>query len=245
MFKDIGALWIDHVAVTTDRFEETARHYLAMPNARTLRGPGWNSSQKVHFLFVSFGGDLCVEILGVPENGDSPIAAHAASGGGAYHLCYAVVDVDQALIKAQACGARVVVGAKPDDAYDGRRVAFLMHPAHGLFEVVDAYGDFAPQPDDVLQSASAVAAPSSRPQSNAGPVKGALELRAAFKKIFPKTLPAEPAQWTVANVKGWDSLAHMRLIMEVERRLDITIPSGNLSRLKGFEDFLALLAQQS
>ena len=59
MFAEIGVLWVDHVAVTTDRFHDTARHYLAMPNARVLRGPGWNAAQKVHFLFVGFGGDLC------------------------------------------------------------------------------------------------------------------------------------------------------------------------------------------
>ena len=128
MFAEIGALWVDHVAVTTDRFEETAEHYLSMPQARVLRGPGWNAAQKVYFLFVSFGGDLCIEVLGVPEDGDSPIAEHARAGGGAYHICHAVADIDASVAIAQKLGARLVIAPKADDAYDGRRVAFLCQP---------------------------------------------------------------------------------------------------------------------
>ena len=104
MFAEIGALWVDHVAVTTDRFEETAQHYLSLPNARILRGPGWNAAQEVHFLFVSFGGDLCIEILGLPSEGSSPISGHVASGAGAYHLCHAVRDLDVAISAAEARG---------------------------------------------------------------------------------------------------------------------------------------------
>ncbi len=244
MLKEIGALWVDHVAVTTGSFEETSRHFLAMPGARTLRGPGWNSSQKVHFLFVTFGGDLCVEVLGLPEDGDSPIASHVEAGGGAYHLCYAVADLEASLEAARAAGARMVVDPRADDAYDGRRVAFLMHPAHGLFELVEAYGDFAPQPAITTAAAPAPAPAAAAPAAAAAGEEVEAELEAAFRKIFPKDLPAERADWRFGNFKSWDSLGHMRLIMEIERRLDIAIPSASLSKLQSFEDVLAFVAQQ-
>ena len=242
MLKDIGALWVDHVAVTTATFEETSRHFLAMPGARTLRGPGWNSSQKVHFLFVTFGGDLCIEVLGLPEDGDSPIAGHVDTGGGAYHLCYAVADLEASLDAARAAGARVVVDPRADDAYDGRRVAFLMHPAHGLFELVEAYGAFAPQP-----AVTTTAAPAPAPAAPAAAVaseESEAELEAAFRKIFPKDLPAARSEWRFGNFKSWDSLGHMRLVMEIERRLDLSIPSASLSKLQSFDDFAAFVAQQ-
>lgn len=241
MFAEIGALWVDHVAVTTERFEETAQHYLSMPNARVLRGPGWNSAQKVHFLFVSFGGDLCIEILGVPEDGDSPIAEHARAGGGAYHMCHAVADIDAAVAAAQGLGARLIVAPKADDAYHGRKVAFLMHPAHGLFELVEAYGSF-----DVKQPAFVAAA---APVSSAAPTSSAPSgditsgLAAAFKKIFRTDLPEATSDWTVDNIKRWDSLQHMRLIMEVERQFDITLPSHILGELRSYDDLAAALAQ--
>ncbi|MCZ0811374.1 VOC family protein [Roseovarius sp. EGI FJ00037] len=232
MFAEIGALWVDHVAVTTDRFEDTSRHYLAMPNARVLRGPGWNAAQKVHFLFVGFGGDLCIEILGLPEDGDSPIAAHAASGGGAYHLCHAVADLDAALAIAGRSGCRVVAAAKHDDAYDGRRVAFLMHPAHGLFELVEAYGSLWPQSQ---------IAPAPAPAAASSDTDMARTLQEAFASIFPGALPNDPAQWRATEMKHWDSLQHMRLIMEIERRFDVTLPSQMLGELKSYDAFLSAL----
>lgn len=234
MFTEIGALWVDHVAVTTDRFEETSRHYLAMPNARVLRGPGWNPAQKVHFLFVGFGGDLCIEILGLPADGDSPIAAHVAAGGGTYHLCHAVADLDAALAIAGSSDCHVVAAAKPDDAYDGRRVAFLMHPAHGLFELVEAYGSLSPQ-------APVASTPKPTPPATASDMDMAKTLQAAFASIFPGALPADPAQWRASEMKRWDSLQHMRLIMEIERRLDVTLPSHMLGELKSYDAFLVAL----
>jgi hypothetical protein len=237
MFAQIGALWVDHVAVTTDRFEETAQHYLGMPNARVLRGPGWNSAQKVHFLFVSFGGDLCIEVLGVPEGGDSPIAEHARAGGGVYHICHAVADIDASVATAQTLGARLIVAPKADDAYDGRRVAFLMHPAHGLFELVEAYGSF---------TGGAAFVPPATPVS-AVPAAASSDietgLTAAFQKIFLDGLPKGTGNWTVDQIKRWDSLQHMRLIMEVERQFDTALPSHLLGGLRSFDDVAAALAQ--
>lgn len=238
MFAEIGALWVDHVAVTTDRFEETAQHYLSMPYARVLRGPGWNAAQKVHFLFVSFGGDLCIEVLGVPKDGDSPIAGHARSGGGAYHMCHAVADIDASVAMAQTLGARLVMAPRADDAYHGRRVAFLMHHAHGLFELVEAYGSFAGGAAFVTAEvpASGAAAPAASSDIQTG-------LTDAFRKIFRDGLPEDTDNWTVEGIKGWDSLQHMRLIMEVERRFDTALPSHLLGGLRSFCDLAAALAQ--
>ena len=238
MFAEIGALWVDHVAVTTDRFKETAQHYLSMPNARVLRGPGWNEAQKVYFLFVSFGGDLCIEVLGVPEDGESPIAEHARAGGGAYHLCHAVADIDASVAIAQTLGARLVMAPRADDAYDGRRVAFLMHHAHGLFELVEAYGSFTSEPGFV--TAAVPASDEAEPAQSSDIQTGLIN---AFQKIFRDGLPEDTRNWTVDSVKGWDSLQHMRLIMEVERRLDIALPSHLLGGLRSYGDLAAALAK--
>ena len=238
MFAEIGALWVDHVAVTTDRFEETAEHYLSMPQARVLRGPGWNAAQKVYFLFVSFGGDLCIEVLGVPEDGDSPIAEHARAGGGAYHICHAVADIDASVAIAQKLGARLVIAPKADDAYDGRRVAFLMHHAHGLFELVEAYGSLAGGAVFVPAAVSPADATAPVPTSDIQ-----IGLTNAFQKIFHDTLPKHTDDWTMEGIKGWDSLQHMRLIMEVERRFDVALPSHLLGALRSYRDLVAALAQ--
>lgn len=139
LMRAIRPLYVDHIAVTTPHFEETIRDYLALPHARFTRGPGQNGSQNVRYAFVELERGMRVEILGLPSGGRSPIAPHVERGGGAYHLCYAVVDLELSITAAQTAGARLVVPPKPDPAFDGRPVAFLVHPAHGLFELVAAH----------------------------------------------------------------------------------------------------------
>ena len=84
-----------------------------------------------------------MEVLGVFESVYLAAAAVAAEG-----------EVTCVL----AVGCRIVVAAKSDDAFDGRRVAFLIHPAHGLFELVEAYGGLKPSmPGGMRTSTNAIA----------------------------------------------------------------------------------------
>ena len=134
----LGVLGVDHIAVTTRRFEETLADYLSAPGARLERGPGWNAIQRVDFAFVILGDGLAVEILGLKEGVASPIEEHARRGGGAYHFCYVVRDIDAAMREVRAAGGFVVTPPTPDVAFDGRRIAFFMHRAHGLVELLEA-----------------------------------------------------------------------------------------------------------
>lgn len=133
----LGIMGVDHVAVTTRRFEATLADYLSAPGARLERGPGWNPIQRVDFAFVSLPGGLTVEILGLKEGVASPIEQHVRRGGGAYHLCYRVEDLDAAMTEVKAARGMVVTPPTPDVAFDGRRIAFFMHRAHGLVELVE------------------------------------------------------------------------------------------------------------
>jgi catechol 2,3-dioxygenase-like lactoylglutathione lyase family enzyme len=134
----LGVLGVDHVAVTTRRFEETLADYLSKPGATLAKGPGWNPTQKVDYAFVAMGGGLTVEILGLKEGVASPIEQHVRRGGGAYHFCFVVADLDAALAEVKAARGMVVLKPTPDVAFPGRRIAFFMHRAHGLVELVEA-----------------------------------------------------------------------------------------------------------
>ena len=98
----LGVLGVDHVAVTTRRFEEMLADYLSKPGAELAKGPGWNPTQKVDYAFVAMGGGLTVEILGLKEGVASPIEQHVRRGGGAHHLCFLVADIDVALAEVKA-----------------------------------------------------------------------------------------------------------------------------------------------
>jgi catechol 2,3-dioxygenase-like lactoylglutathione lyase family enzyme len=134
----LGVLGVDHVAVTTRRFEDTLADYLSAPGATLAKGPGWNPTQKVDYAFVAMRAGPTVEILGFKEGVDSPIESHVRRGGGAYHFCFVVADIDKALAEVKAARGLVVLKPTPDVAFDGRRIAFFMHRAHGLVELVEA-----------------------------------------------------------------------------------------------------------
>ncbi len=249
MFDAIGALYIDHVAVTTRDLERTARDYMSLPGARLLRGPGWNPDQKVWFCFVQFG-DLVVEILGLPEDGDSPIAAHLETGGGAYHLCFACHDIAGAVALAEQQGCKLVVAPRADAAFDGRAVAFLIHPAHGLFEIVEASPGFAVAPGDGAP-AKAGAAPKpaviGAPRDHlAASLQSDGDSRDRLADLFVSVLRlqrrSDAFKAVAGETKGWDSLGHLRLVMAVEEAFEVNVPSSRMSELTSFEiiaDFIA------
>jgi acyl carrier protein len=47
---------------------------------------------------------------------------------------------------------------------------------------------------------------------------------------------------TAEDVDGWDSLAHMRLMMNVERRFAIGLTAGEAGRLRHIGDLVDLIA---
>lgn len=78
-----------------------------------------------------------IEILGPLDDG-SPIIGHLERGGGPYHFCFAVHKIDQAVNEAVRAGASVIVAPVADVAFEGRQIAFILHPNHGLIELVQS-----------------------------------------------------------------------------------------------------------
>jgi len=66
----------------------------------------------------------------------------------------------------------------------------------------------------------------------------AVELLAEALHAEPEDVPADAA---LANTEGWDSLAHMRLIVALEERLGRVLDSEEVVRLTTLADVAALL----
>ncbi len=222
-----GIRYLDHLAITTPDLPRTLAAYLALPGSRLDRGPGHNPRQQVDFAFVRLGGCLRVELLSGDKN--SPVAAHQARGGGPYHLCFAVENLDYALRTASEEQARVVVAPTPDPVFDGRRIAFVLHPLHGLLELVED------RPTQMAVDTPPVSVP---PQVN---TDSAGRLRALMHDIFPQLSPEEIPKAALDRTPGWDSLAHLQLMMTVEREFGIEIPASDMPRVTDYTGLDALL----
>lgn len=238
MFSALGVRYVDHVAVTTRDLMPTLADYLSLPGARLINGPGQNRAQDVLFAFVDLGAGGVVEVL-APLSEQSPIYLHLAQGGGTYYVCFAVEDLAQAITTAtQDFGARLVKPAQADDAFYGRQVAFLFHPNHGLFELVEAW----PSGVSIGRPANSVQASSSTLEASVSGDDTTQTLLDLFNRVM-QTDYATGDALTMDRVAAWDSLKHLLLIMEVERVFELRIPADELSRLVSFNQLLTYVRQ--
>jgi acyl carrier protein len=235
LFAKLGIKYVDHCAVTCHDLNSTLADYLALPGSRLLRGPGDNPAQDVQYAFVDLQGSGIIEIL-APLSKKSPINGHLASGGGAYHLCYAVEDLDKAITIAQNdFQAKLIIEPKTDLAFDRRRVAFLMHKNHGLFELLEA------TPKDVKpQQTSEGVASSLYVSKNESAIKFDNKLLAIFNQVFLLN-ESDISMVTIDTISQWDSFKHLLLTMEIEKEFEVNISASDLasiSKLSQFKPFL-------
>jgi len=236
-WREIGAMYLDHVAVITTSFRRTIADYMALPGSRLLRGPGINKTQGVQYAFVQLDGNTVIEIL-IPHGEDSPIASLAANRQGAYHLCFAVRSLERAVDIAGKDGAKTIVAPVADDAFDGRRIAFLAHPRHGLFELVEAF----PRDD------SAPGVPETRTKekrSTAAAFRSSHNLRqrliCVMRKSFPALADGDIENAALNQTDKWDSLGHIQLMMEIEAVFGISPGTDEIMAVENFHDLLSLL----
>ncbi|TLP42095.1 hypothetical protein FDK21_20250 [Cohaesibacter sp. CAU 1516] len=245
MFEGLGILYLDHFAVVTGDLSRTLQDYLSLPGCRLWRGPGENDAQDVRFAFVELRGQGTIEIL-APLSKRSPILNYLSKGGGAYHLCFAVHNLDEAVNAAvERYNARLVVPPRTDNAYHGRRVAFLFHLDHGLFELVEAFppGSVIGNKKKIDQSATL---PSNSALPKRPPAKADDALRASLLMVFNKTMNTTytiDQDVTMETCNSWDSLKHLMLIMAVEQEFSLRIDASMIEKLKSLSSISNYLTE--
>lgn len=235
-WRQIGVMYLDHVAVVTADFERTMDDYLHLPNSLLLRGPGINNTQKTHYAFVRLEGGTVIEILS-PHGKESPIANIALKRQGVYHFCFAVQSIERAVNIAEKAGGKVIIEPVCDDAFNGARIAFLAHPNHGLFELVEisAEKDAAIEAPDEQQR--------EKPIRNSHPAPDDIRQRLScvMLKAFPALHPEDVEQAAMNQLEQWDSLGHIQLIMAVEREFGVSFSADELFEAKDFCGVLSLI----
>jgi methylmalonyl-CoA/ethylmalonyl-CoA epimerase len=231
----IVGLTIDHIGLTTPDLE-AALTGLVSKGAEIIRGPSDNLERGVRQAFVRVRSGETVELLMPLPGAQSPISQHVESGGGAHHICFIVSNIAEAVSAARESGALVVVAPTPDVAFDGRLIAFLFDRLYGLVELLES--DRRPLGDSIRD----------RPQQESARLPER-DVGAALAEVFTDLFPAlretvlKAARLEVTP--GWDSLGHIRLIMALERRLGITIPSSAIAQLVDYDSVERFVTQRS
>jgi methylmalonyl-CoA/ethylmalonyl-CoA epimerase len=91
--------------------------------------------QQVRVGFVDVAG--CRIELIEPTGVTSPVHKSIEKGNKLVHLCFEVDCLDEALRAAQSQGFKTLREPVPAEAFQGRRISWVYHPAWGLFELLE------------------------------------------------------------------------------------------------------------
>lgn len=129
---------LHHVAYTTRDLDEKAAELSKLLGFRPCGSPVLDPVQKVRIQFMESTDGSLVELL-EPSGDKSPINNHLKKGGGLYHLCFEVDDLDATLEGLRDSGEAIVVCEPvPAPAIENRRVAFVVTSGRDLVEFLEA-----------------------------------------------------------------------------------------------------------
>jgi methylmalonyl-CoA/ethylmalonyl-CoA epimerase len=127
-----------HVGVAVRALSSAIPVYEKLFGYKVVKGPLDDPIQKVSACFLSRGeGDTMIELV-APFGPDSPIHGTLKKGGGAYHVCYQVPEINAAISHLTEVGAFLVSGPDPAVAFEMRPIAWLMTEAGLLVELLEA-----------------------------------------------------------------------------------------------------------
>lgn len=69
-------------------------------------------------------------------------------------------------------------------------------------------------------------------------------LTSAFREVFDDDELQLTPEMTADDVDGWDSLAHIRLILSIQKAFNIKFSPVEMNRLKNVGDLIALTKQK-
>jgi acyl carrier protein len=63
-----------------------------------------------------------------------------------------------------------------------------------------------------------------------------------FREVFENDTIVLQRELTARDIEGWDSMAHLRLILAIERRFAVRLPSTKIAGLKNVGDMMDLVS---
>jgi len=132
------SLQFSHVGVAVPSIEQAIDLYQEIFGYRVLSGPFDDLVQSVSVCFLGArgSGNPTIELV-APNGENSPVNRILAKGIGAYHLCYEVDDIEEALEYVRSRGCIVISNPVSAIAFAGRRIAWFYTPSHHLMELLE------------------------------------------------------------------------------------------------------------
>lgn len=126
-----------HVGVAVRSIAEHAEQYREALGINLTSEIIEDELQQVRVAFAEVGDGVFIEFV-EPLNDTSPIQNILKRGGGLYHTCYVVPDIEAAMERVRQAGGVIVGGPVPARAFNNRRIAFVYTPGRSLIEFLEA-----------------------------------------------------------------------------------------------------------
>jgi methylmalonyl-CoA/ethylmalonyl-CoA epimerase len=127
-----------HVGVAVRDMQVAIPIYKNLFDYDLISGPFDDPIQNVSVCFLSRGeGDTVIELV-APLGPNSPIDRTLKKGGGTYHVCYQVPDIQAAIVHLKEQGSFLLSGPVPAVAFGMREIAWLLTEVDLLVELVQA-----------------------------------------------------------------------------------------------------------
>jgi len=127
-----------HLGVAVANMATAVELYTDLFGYEVVMRPVDDPIQKVSVCFVASRSENFVVEIVCPADTSSPINQILRKGIGAYHVCYEVARIDEALQQARDKGCLVVSHPVSAAAFDGRRIAWFYTPTRQLVELLEA-----------------------------------------------------------------------------------------------------------
>jgi methylmalonyl-CoA/ethylmalonyl-CoA epimerase len=126
---------VHHVGIAVNSIAKHAEQYRRALGIPLTSEVVEDEVQNVRVAFAE-AGDILIEFV-EPLGDDSPVTALVSRGGGLYHVCYVVRDVEAAIERVRQAGGRLISGPSPARAFDGRQIAFVFTPDRSVVEFLE------------------------------------------------------------------------------------------------------------
>lgn len=127
-----------HIGVAVVNLDQAVAAYQQIFGYSVCSGPFVDPVQKVSVCFLSGkeAGDVTIELV-APDGDDSPVNSMLMKGISAYHLCYEVSNISEALKQVRSQGCFILGEPVGAVAFQGRRIAWFYTPTRQLTELVE------------------------------------------------------------------------------------------------------------
>ena len=128
---------INHIGIVVKNIENSIRYYENYFSYKLVNPVCIDPIQKVRVAMLKpTDQNFNFELL-EPTTDDSPITNALRKGGGLNHVCYEVLNIEEAIIDLKKKGSKLISGPVPGVIFNGKNVVFMYTERHEIIELVE------------------------------------------------------------------------------------------------------------